>query len=713
MNAEAAGATSPAEKAAGRGRLGPLLAPASVALVGASPKPDSVGRGMIRAVLGGGYRGRLYLVNPNYREIEGLPCHPSFSDLPEPVDLAVLGVANARLEAQLAEAIASGARAATIFASCYLPDDATPPLLERLRHMAAEAAIPICGGNGMGFYNFDYGLRVCGFPPPDWVKGGGSIALITHSGSVFSALAHNDRRFAYNLVVSPGQEISATAADYLDYALDLPTTRVVGLFIETVRDPQGFRRALAKAVERDIPVVALKVGRTAESAALAVSHSGAIAGNYAAYQALFARYGVIEVDNLDAFADALLLLGHERRVASGGLASIHDSGGERELLVDQAVARGVPFARIGEATRAKLAARLDYGLEPVNPLDAWGTGHDYEGIFADCLTALAEDPDTAIAALFVETRTGHALHEGYARAAQATVGRTRKPVIVVNNLAAIGDDDLALRLTRAGVPVLIGIDPALAAIRGAFAWRDFRGRPPLRPPAPPPECRAQWAPRLREGRPLDEAESLALLADYGVPVVPHRLAADAAGAVAAAEALGYPVVLKTAMPGVLHKSDVGGVRLNLADAAAVGRAYDALAERLGPRVLVARMAGAGVELAFGAVADPQFGPLVLIGAGGVLIELLRDRRCALPPFDAAEAGRLLDGLALRPLLDGRRGSPPADVAAVAAALARFSAMVADLAGLVQEIDVNPLVAGPDGCLALDALIVPALPGEAA
>ncbi len=685
--------------------LARLLTPRSVALVGASAKPDTVGRGMIESVRGGGFAGTVHLVNPNYAEIEGLPCHPSLAVLPESVDLAVIGVSNVRIEAQLGEAIRHGAGAAAIFGSCYLPDDSSPPLTERIAAMARAAAMPICGGNGMGFYNLDHGLRVCGFPPPAWIEAG-PIALISHSGSVFSALCHNDRRLRYNLAVSAGQELVTTAAEYLDFALDQASTRVVGLFLEAVRRPGCFMAALDRAAERDIPVIVLKVGRTAESAALAVSHSGAIAGDHAAFQAAMARHGVIQVDTLDEFANALLLFAQPRRVATGGLASMHDSGGEREFLVDLAAVRKVPFARIGAETTRRLAARLDYGLDPINPLDAWGTGHDYEGIFADCMTALAEDPDSAIGALFVETRSGHHLSEGYARAMMTAAGRTSKPVIIVTNLAMTGADDLALGLTRAGVPVLNGADAALAVLRAAFDHRDYRTRPPMRPAAAPAGKRAKWQPRLESGTPLDEAESLALMADYGIPVQPHRIVESGEAALAAAGDLGLPAALKTAMPGILHKSDVGGVKLDLRDAAAVARAYEDVAGRLGPRALTMAMAAPGTELALGAVSDPQFGPLVMVGGGGTLIEMLPDRRFALPPFDESLARRLLEGLALRPLLDGRRGRPAADLEALATVLARFSVMVADLGDLLQEVDVNPLLAGPEGCVALDALVIP-------
>jgi len=278
-----------------------------------------------------------------------------------------------------------------IFASCYLENDSDPPLTQRLAALARAAAMPICGGNCMGFYNETSHTWICGFPAPREPHQGG-IALISHAGSVFGALAHNDPRLKFNLVISAGQELVTSAADYLDYALEQPETRVVGLFLETVRDPAKFLAALDKAAAREIPVVALKVGRTEASAALAMSHSGAIAGNDAAYQALFDRYGVLRVSNVDEMATTLLFFQQGRRARAGGLAAIHDSGGEREMVMDLAEDHRVPFARINSETVAKLSARLEFGLQPVNPLDAWGTGRDFVDLFADCLVALMAGP---------------------------------------------------------------------------------------------------------------------------------------------------------------------------------------------------------------------------------------------------------------------------------------------------------------------------------
>ncbi|MEX2650525.1 MAG: acetate--CoA ligase family protein [Alphaproteobacteria bacterium] len=688
-------------------RLTPLLAPKSIAFVGASPRAGTLGHDMLRVIRRGGFRGAIHPINPKYERIEDWPCHRSLAALPGPVDLAVLAVANNRLEAALEEAIAAKARAAVIFASGYLEDDGDPPLVSRLAARARAAGLPVCGGNGMGFYNLEAATRVCGYyNERDPVAG--AITFITHSGSVFSALAHSDRRFAFNLVVSSGQELATTAADYIDYALTRDSTRVIGLFLETVRDVPGFIAALDKARAREVPVVALKVGSTPEAARLAASHSGAIAGDDAAYEAVFDRYGVARVANLDEMAATLLLLGQPRRARAGGLAAMLDSGGERGMLIDLAAKSGVPFAAIAPETRARLAARLDYGLEPVNPLDAWGTGHDYEAVFRDCFQALAEDPDTAAAVIFADIRDAGFLAGPYERVLRHAHDLVDKPIALAPNFSGVAHEKVSVRLTHAGIPVLDGTQNALAAVRHAFALRDAWARPRRDPPAgPAPDTVRRWRSRLRQQGTLEEADALSLLGDFAVPAQPTTIVDSPEAALAAAERIGFPVALKTAQPGVLHKSDVGGVRLNLADGEALLGAYVELAERLGRRMVVAPMARPGVELAFGMVRDQQFGPLVMIGAGGTLIEVLRDRVVALPPFDAAEARRLIDRLGVRRLLDGVRGKPGVDIDALATSFARFSVLAATLGSAIAEIDVNPVIAGAEGCVAVDALVVAA------
>ena len=461
--------------------LAALLEPRSLAVVGASARPGSFGDQLVGQLLAGGYRGTVHLVNPRYREVAGRPCHPSLADLPGPVDLAVLAVPNAALEAQLTAAAEAGIPAAAIFASCADPDPSPPnraSLVERLRSIALEAGMAVCGGNGMGFFNLEQSLRVCGYPEPADLPAG-PVAVVTHSGSVFSALLHNRRGLRFNLVVSAGNELVTSTAAYLDHALELPTTRVVALFLETVREPAAFRAALAKAAARAIPVVALKVGRGQAARAMVAAHSGALAGEDGAYQALFDAYGVAQVATLDELADTCELLAG-RRAPPGGLAAIGDSGGERAHLLDLAERLRVPFAAISEATRQRLAAVLEPGLPPTNPLDAWGTGNDADQIFATCIQALLDDPATAALALNLDLTTEPTPDTSYTGLALAAAASTPKPVAVLANLASAADPVDAATLRAAGVPVLEGTATGLSALGHLLAYRDSWRRVPHR-----------------------------------------------------------------------------------------------------------------------------------------------------------------------------------------------------------------------------------------
>ena len=685
-------------------QLTPLLTPRTIAIVGASARERSFGRVTLAQALRDAPPGTVYPVNPSQDEILGVPCYPSLADLPSPADMAILSVRNEIVEAQLAAAIESGARAAVIFGSCYLPDDGESRLVGRLAAMAREAGIPICGGNCMGFCHPEAGVRATWWDAGALEPGG--ITVISHSGSAFISLITLDPRTRYNLIVSAGQEVTTTAADYLDYALDLPSTRVVGLFLETVRDPEAFLAALEKANARDVPVVALKVGRTAESARLAESHSGALAGNDAAYEAVFERHGVRRVETMDELAATLLLLEVPKRPGPGGLAAVLDSGGYRGQLVDLAHDAGVPFAKISDATTAVMAGRLEYGLEPINPLDVWGSGRDYLGVFRDCMQALVDDPDTGIAFLLNDISPSDTIGQEFCQICLEIDRATEKPLAVGLHWSRVTEPELVLDLTCKGIPVLDGVQNVLLAVKHAFAYRDFRGRPP--PSALPPPAEAvvtRWRTRLAGPEALDEFEALSLLADFGVPTLPSQVVESEAAALAAAGETGFPVALKTATAGIKHKSDVGGVALGLGDAAAVRAAYEDIATRLGPRVLVTRMAPPGVEMALGIVGDAQFGPLLMVGAGGVLIELMRDRRFVLPPADGAAARRAIDALASRPLLDGVRGAPAVDVEALAEAVARLSLIAVHLGDLLAEVDINPMLVAPEGCVALDALVI--------
>jgi acetate---CoA ligase (ADP-forming) len=690
-----------------RGALERMLEARSVAIVGASVKPGSVGNQSVVELVQGGFDGRIFPVNPKYDEVLGLRAYPSLAEIGEAVDLVILAVSNALLEEQLTLAAASGAASAVIFASGYdEPAEGQRPLTERLSRIAREAGMAVCGGNCMGFANLERRVRALGFYEPKDAPVGG-VAFLSHSGSAFSAMIHNTRNLGLNLAVSAGQEFVTTVADYLRYALGLQSTKAVGLFIETVRDPAGFREALSLANERDVPVVALKVGREERTRELVQAHSGALAGEDGAYEALFDAYGVSRVESLDEMADTLALFAAGRRAGPGGLASVHDSGGERALLIDAAAAVGVPLAEISDETAKRMEALLDPGLPPVNPLDFWGTGTDAHEIVTGCVRALLDDPAVAALAFTVDLTTEEHPDMGYIAMARETFPETDKPYAMLANLSAGIERSDAQLVQGDGIAVLEGTLTGLAAFRHLFAYRDFRARPPVGGASPvSDEVRQRWLERLATAEPFDELEGLALLSDYGVPVSESVRADTLEDAIAAAERLGFPVAVKTAMPGVLHKSDVGGVKLGVDDSPSLEDAYGELERALGPRVTVSPMAPSGVEIALGIVLDPQFGPLVLVGAGGVLVEIMKDRRLAMPPLDEARARSLIDGLEIRPLLDGVRGQPPADVDALTRSVEALSWLAHDLGEHIYGLDANPVIGGPEGCVAVDALVIP-------
>ena len=678
-----------------------MLEARSVALVGASQRQGTPGNRMVRQLRVGGFSGAVAAVNPKYDEVEGVACYPSLEEVPFVPDLVLLGVGNRLLEEQMEAAAGRGARGVVVFASGLEDPPREPPLTERLRRIAREAGMVVCGGNCMGFVDVERGLRALAFEERADLEPGG-VAWISHSGSAFTALLHAERGIRFNLAVSSGQELTTTMADYVHHALERDSTKVISLYLETVRDPENFEAALEAAAERDVPVVALKVGSAAVSAPLITAHSGAIAGDDAAYEALFDAYGVARVGTMNEMADLLELLSAGRSAAPGGLAAIHDSGGERAHLVDAAADLGVPLARPSDETLRRVAARLEPGLPAVNPLDAWGTGNDAYRVFLDCSRRLADDPDTGAFAYVVDLHSEEA-EKNHAWVAEQVWNSTSKPFAVVCGISSAIQPGAAKQLRAAGVPVLEDVVSGLRGFRHLFERRDARALPPLSPPDPPPTyIKQRWREALKARARLPEAEALAMLADYGIPVARTVAATDLDGVLGAAERLGYPVVLKTSTAS--HKTELGGVMLGLEDGDALEAAYREMAGRLGPAATVQEMVEPGVEMALGVVRDPQFGTLVMVAAGGILIESLRDRRLVLPPVDEARARRVIDRLQARPLLDGVRGAPAADVAALAQAVARLSVVARDLGDLIVALDVNPIVVGPRGCVAVDALV---------
>ncbi|WP_192356525.1 acetate--CoA ligase family protein [Mesorhizobium mediterraneum] len=681
-----------------------LLDPKSIAVVGASPRENTAGCDAFRQIIDFGYTGEVYPINPKYSQIFGRKCYPSLDDIVGLPEHVVICVANQNIESEIDKVIACGAKAATIFASAYISNDTNPTLPERIGRKLRENGIALCGANSMGFLNLEKRVAVSWFPFEN--RASGSIATICHSGAILSCLLNQDPRLRFNLAVSSGQELTTTVADYMKYALSLRTTKVVALFLETIRDVPGFIEAAATAREKGVPIVALKIGKTSLSARLAESHSGAIAGNHAAYGALFAKSGIIEVETIDELAATALLLSSPKDMADGDLGAVLDSGGARGHLIDVAEAVGVNFAAISQPTANRLTGHLAPGLDAVNPLDAWGTATDFIENYTQCLLAISEDAAVGLTVLVCDVPMEDYISEGFVEACIAANSRTEKPICVATNFARLPRTRLADKLSEAGIPLFDGAENALRAIRNVMAWRKWRARAvAMEIPSKAVEGMDPDLRRLIQSDTMTESDCLDVLDAYGIPTAARIPSDSAATAVAAAERIGYPVVLKTAAIGVLHKSDVGGVKLNLRSAAEVYAAYEDVAFRLGPKVLVCEMIKTdGVEVALGIVNDDQVGPLLIVSAGGVMIELLEDSASLLCPVSEREFTDALAGLKIYRLLSGFRGKPTCDLTALARVAVGLSRLAIDASDIVSEVDINPIIVSEGSCVALDALI---------
>ncbi len=667
-----------------------MLGARSIAVVGASARPDSFGARMVTEAQRGS--ARVHLVNPRYQRIAGMPCVAALDQLAEPPDLVLLGVPDDALIGQLQTAAAVGARSAVLFGSAHRPG-----LRESVTAIASEAGMAVCGAGCMGFINNATGVRALGYLEPDPLPAGG-ISLVTHSGSAFSTLLRSGRGFGFRLAVSSGQELVTDTADYVEYAIADPGTRLIALLLETPRSATRLRRSLIRAAERDIPVVILTVGGSPRGRAMVAAHSGALAGDSAGWAAFCASSGAVRVTDLAEFTDTIELFAAGRRAQPGrqGIATVHDSGAERALCTDVAHDLGVEFAALSTKTETAIRALLDDGLLATNPLDVWGNGADTRSLFGACLQAMTEDPSVAVTALAVDLVTEYDGDTSYTDAVIDVATRLEAPLAVLASVPAAIDASSARLLRDSGIPVLEGMRSGLAAMAHLAAW-PAAGRP--EPVVVDHTRQRRWLDRIATEGDL----GFELLADYGIAVTPSRIAASLNEALAAAEAIGYPVALKTR--GDAHKSDVGGVVLGLTDAAELRGAYTAMSVALGPDVTVDAMTAPGVELSVGFIRDESFGPLIVVAAGGVAVELLSDRMVACAPVSPGQAHDLLAGLRIGPMLNGWRGKAPTDTGALARAIVGFSQLAMELGGVLDAVEANPVIASPEGAVAVDVLVV--------
>lgn len=696
----------------------PLLQPRSVAIVGASPRENTLGNNVVVNLARFGYAGRIFPVHPSAPEVAGMPAFRSLAELPQAPDCAVLAVSADKVLGALEEGAAHGLKAAVIFASGFaeLGDEGKVRQRE-LQDFCARTGMLVCGPNCLGLVNVHERVSLYSSGIPEGMREGG-LAVVSHSGSACIALSTLGR-FGMSYIVSVGNAAVLDMADYLEFLAADPGTRTVALFMETLRDTARFAQGMKAMHRAGKPVVVLKVGRSEKGAAASAAHTGSLAGNWDAYESYFRSQGVIAVDDFDEMCESLELgLKRAPKPRGDGVAVIAVSGGETSLVADLAERVGVRLPDLAPDTVANLKTVLPAFGSVGNPLDTTDRGvYDSQNVYAGSIRALAADQAISMIAVVQDCSTGLSARgaNNYRRIAQTVADSSRevdKPVAFFNTTAGGLHPHVVEPFTGTQVAVMQGARASLLAIRRFLDYAAFQPRQAPAAIATLP----QWLARLRDGAAFTERESKQFLADHGIEVTREQPARSADEAAAAATRIGYPVVMKIESPDIPHKTEAGGVRIGLEDENAVRRAYAeviASAKAYAPAarvdgVLVQEMVGGGIETIAGLSRQEPFGMGVVFGAGGVLVELVKDAALALAPMDELSARELISRTRASRLLEGFRGGAKGDVSALATLLARLSAIGAAYCEHLEAVDLNPVsvLAEGKGVRVLDALVIP-------
>lgn len=698
-----------------------LLSPSSVAIVGASP---GAGRGGIihQQLLDFGFSGTIYPINPKYEEIRGVPAYPSLQTVPDDVDFVACALGAQHSLGVMEQCAEKGVRGALFIASGFAEaGDAGKRLQADLRAIAVQNDIAVCGPNCYGIANFHGRFTAYGGPIAQPMRPG-ATALVFQSGALTHGATEPTvlRRIGYSYIITTGNEAVTELADYVDAIADDPNTRVIACFVEGFKDPPRFAAAARRAIANGKWVVCLKIGRSQRARRAAIAHTGSLTGEDAAYDALFRRLGVVRVDDLDELIETVELLSNVGSLPPGGAAIASISGGSCGIVADLAEAVGLELAELSPQTRDRLKAVLPDFATVNNPLDFTGAVGERPEILDEGMKALAADAGVGVTAFAMNTPTateewGRTLYRRMAQSIVESTRGARAPVVLFTMSSGRFDESLVDVAREAGVPLLQGFRESLAALaRAAAAQRVIENyREPAEVAGDPPPGLVD-ALSTADGV-LDEVTSKRLLEGVGIPALGQDVARDAEEAERIAERIGYPVALKVVSPDIPHKTDAGGVRLDISSPAMLREAHAGLLAAVRSHspdarvegVLVERMAPTGVDMLVG-VTNRDVGPVIVVGLGGVLVEAIGGVRMAMAPVTYEQAQELVDGTPAARLLHGFRGGPPADVDALLDVIVTTSKVAWWLRDHVAEIDLNPVrvLERGAGAVALDALIVP-------
>jgi acetyltransferase len=697
-----------------------MLHPRNIVLVGATDKPGNYAERIWNNLVKYHYRGGLYPVNAKRQSIWGVPCYKDFASLPDKPD-HVLVLVPARFAVQvIRDAAAAGARSATIVTSGFseLQDAESQKLAGELQQAIRQTGLAVTGPNCLGnlsagenlFTNIDDRIVT---------MTAGPVAIAGQSGAIVMAIrqALEDRGVGVGYMVTTGNEAGLETPDLMAYFAADPSVRVIVVYLEGVRNTKAFRSACKAARAAGKPVIALKLGTSEGGRAAAMAHTGALAGSIETFDAVSTREGVIRVRGLDELIETTECFVHAEAPKGNRLAAVTLSGGKRGLLIDAFHSAGLNFAELSAGASGKLAKMLGPGSIVGNPLDAGFAAVVDPSVYMQSIQIMIDDPDTDIVIIDAELpKAPHELRERNLRIVNDMAGTASKPVVYISTMS-IGFTEFTktLRKSLPHIAVMQGLDRAVGAIKALIDYASLPKEVPDVVSGSSASARATLERTLKhaKGAALDEVASKKLLRAYGIPVSREEIAQTAADAVKIAKKIGFPVVAKVVSRDILHKSDIGGVVLNLTSAAEVRQAFNDITARVRklknkPKlegVLIAQQVKADLELVIGASLDAEMGPVVLFGSGGVDIELIKDVALAGAPLDAAEARQLIRRTKAGVKLKGYRGKPPLHEASAVKAIVGLSNLMADAGTRIASIDVNPFLINTRTGVAVDGLIV--------
>jgi len=702
------------------GSLSALLAPKSIAVVGASDDFGRIGGMLIKYLLKFGYRGKIYPVNPKYEEIAGIQCYPNVRNLPEKADTALIAVAAKLVPESLRECAEGGIKTAIVYSAGFAETGGEGRRKqEELREIIRQGEMKVCGPNCIGIVNFteDIAMSFSGFLEADRLVSG-NVGFVSESGALGGSIVNRaqDRNIGFSYFISTGNEADLDLTDFMAFLVEDANTQVIMAYVEGIRDIAKFARVAKRALELGKPIVLLKVGETEGGKRVAATHTGSLTGSDAVYSAAFEQYGVIRVEDYDDLIETAMLFSKSKLPKGNRMGILTGTGGGAIILADKIAKHGLSLPPLSQFTQEQLSQKVESFATVGNPMDLTGQLYSQPETFKNVIQLFAQDENIDIVTVAISMVPGE---RAKARATYIidAAKAVDKPFVSWWAAGELSEPAFKL-LDESKVTLFKSPERCIKAVKSVVTYSQMREKLLVRDKEALPvsiDCRKAETLFGTSEQTLTEHETKLLLASYGIPVTREEVATSAAQAADIAGKIGYPLALKVNSRQITHKSEAGGIRLNLASKSAVIKAYSEIlanCQKYAPKakiegVLVQEMAKEGTEVIIGISRDPDFGLVLMFGLGGIFVEILRDVSMRLVPITHRDAEGMVREIKGYQVLTGARGKPRADIEAIINMLLKVSNLASDWNESISELDLNPVVVFEDGqgAKVLDALCV--------